>query len=436
MQRTCDRSGKSCVWRDIGLTLRAGRCYSLPRIHPRPRRQASDLAGAPVKQHLLIGLILLSATIGCRTARPPEAVVGPVPPNSFAKQWQADLDLGKDRVTQLHVRENSLIVYTAANKGYWLGASGGERVANNEIASPGHTLHPPVALTDRVVIPTTVAVEIFDKSGRHLDSFPAPAAIQSPAAGAGNAIYLGVSHPNSGRLAKFSVGNGLVLDWELYTTDGIVSAPAIVGDSIFAAGIDGRVWAVTASRLPIWPLEGGSFRTAGTITADLAADDFGVYVPSQDKKLYCLERGSGRIKWTYYSGMPLVDQPIIMGNLILQQVPKRGLAAINKAEGKVSRDPVWVQPLVRQVLSADEKYLYVLSTDNHIVALDKATGLPQFSSGRSDFDVFATNLSSPLIYAATKSGRIYAIRPVLKPGTVGELVLQSSVVPGPLAAAE
>ena len=38
-------------------------------------------------------------------------------------------------------------------------------------------------------------------------------------------------------------------------------------------------------------------------------------------------------------------------------------------------------------------------------------------------DVFATNLNSPLIYAATKNGHIFAVRPVLRPGTVGEIVL-------------
>ena len=38
------------------------------------------------------------------------------------------------------------------------------------------------------------------------------------------------------------------------------------------------------------------------------------------------------------------------------------------------------------------------------------------------FDVFTTNLQSPLIYAATKDGKVYAIHPVLNEGEVGHMV--------------
>src|SRR4051812_48397398 len=107
----------------MGLTLRAGRCYSLRRA-PAPR---SPRAGAPVKQHLLIGLMILPLAaftlVGCRT-HPYEPSPQPVPANSFMQAWRADLRLKDDAVKAIHVRENFVIVYTTNNKGYWLNTTG------------------------------------------------------------------------------------------------------------------------------------------------------------------------------------------------------------------------------------------------------------------------------------------------------------------------
>ena len=182
-------------------------------------------------------------------------------------------------------------------------------------------------------------------------------------------------------------------------------------------------------RDPLWTLPDNTFRTYNTITADLAADDFGVYVPSQDKKLYCLERGTGKIKWAYFAGMPLLQKPIVIGPTVYQFIPNRGLAAISKTNGQIARDAMWVDSFVKQILASDEKYLYVRGERNEILALDKTTGKTQFRSTRNDLDVFATNLESPIIYAATKNGTVLAIRPVLKPGTVGEIVMLETVLP-------
>jgi len=402
----------------MGLTLCAGRCYPLPRTHP---AVVGDLAGAPVKQQLLISLTLILTAIGCRTA-PQEAItMSLVADQGFVKDWESPLGLRNDPVKALHVREDRLIVYSQSNRGYWLSTEGGTILAGTQVAAAGYTLHPPILLNDHIVIPTTASIESFDKIGRRVDSFATAGNIQSSAAGTGDSIFLGVS----GRLARFDVGEKLIPVWEMYTTAGVGSAPAIVGDAIFAAGNDGHVWALTANKAALWLIPDRSFQADGAITADLAADDFGVYVASQDKTLYCLDRATGRIKWSYHSGHPLVDGPTVMENLVLQPVPGVGLVAIDKAEGKMVRDVMWVAPQVRQVLAADEKYVYVLNNSKQIVALNRQTGAAEFHNTRRDLTVFATNLKTPVIYAATRSGSVIAIRPVLKPGTVGEVVIDA-----------
>jgi outer membrane protein assembly factor BamB len=379
-----------------------------------------------VRQQLLIRLmsiVVLLAFMGQQgCTRHHEPVIGVVPANAFVVDWPAHLTLDRDSVTGLHVVGDSLVVYTANNRGYWLASAGGQLLSSNVLGTQGLTVYPPVTLADRVLVPTTLSIQSFDRSGKFIESFEVKTAIQSGGAAAGNAIYLGVTHPGSGRLAKFIIDKGLVRDWELYTSDGIVAAPAVVNDTIFAAGIDGRVWGVTAARQALWNLPDFSFQADGAVSADLVADDFGVYVASQDQKLYCLDRGTGKIKRAYYAGTPLLDAPVVIGNTVYQVVPHRGLVAINKTEGKFSREELWVQPAAQQVLSSDNSYLYVRGGKGSILALDKATGQPRFQSARPDLRIFATNLKTATIYAATKDGTILAIRPVLRPGTTGELV--------------
>lgn len=372
-----------------------------------------------VNQSLILALFTLCVATGCRTT-PSQPTIAPVPAKSFARQWQADLHLAHDPVTQIFLRDKLVLAYTTSNKGYWIGSAGGDLKAINQITAPDYSLRSPVLLTDQLIIPTTASFETFDHEGRHINSFPTTTAIQSSASGSGNALYIGVLHPGSGRLARYDVGTSLTMAWEMYTTAGIISAPAIIGDAIYAGGVDGRVWAVTAARDPLWALENNSFKTDGAITADLAADDYGVYVASHDNKLYCLDRLSGKLKWAFYAGRPLLDPPVVLGNIVYQLIPDRGLAAINKTEGKLARDAMWVQPAARQILASDEKNLYVRMAGDTLAALDKTTGQLLFTGQRSDLKAFATAPQSPLIYAATLEGRIMAIRPILKPGFVGQ----------------
>ncbi|HVT89197.1 MAG TPA: PQQ-binding-like beta-propeller repeat protein [Tepidisphaeraceae bacterium] len=380
-----------------------------------------------MRQHLWISLIVISTALGCASRRPP-AMPGLIPGQSFVKQWQADLNLAKDPVKALYVRDNVVIAYTANNNSYWLSASGGQLIAINAIVNKAHRVYAPVGLAENIVIPTTVSIESYNKSGKHLDSFAVPTSVQSPAAGLGNALFLGVTRSGGGgRLARFNVDQKLSLGWDMYTANGLTAAPAVLNDTVFAGDRDGKVWALTSGRVALWALPGNAFQTDGPISADLAVDDNGVYVASEDKKLYCLDRTSGKIKWIYFAGYAMTAGPVITPKIVYQLVPNVGLVAINKTEGKFNREPLWIQPSAQQVLAMDEKYVYV-RYGGTIAALDIANGQPVFESTRNDLQVFASDVKGSTIYASTRGGTILAIKPVLKPGTVGELVFVETVL--------
>lgn len=390
------------------------------------------------RHHLICTLIVFLTALtsgGCRPNHP-QSQISLLSSSGFLKDWEAPLGLRNDPVKALYVRGGTVIAYSESNHGYFIAANSGAVLGFDRIRAEGFELIAPVETASFIAIPTSSTIELFDKSGRRLNSFAMPFAVLTPATSIGDSLFLGISHGADARLGRFELSAERIrAGWELYTTDRLQSAPTSLNDAVYIAGTDGKVWAVSSGRAALWNTPANVFRTDAGITADLVADEFALYVPSQDKKLYALDRATGRIKWSYYAGLPLLEPPVTFGNNVYQQVPDRGLVALDKTEGKFAREPLWVQPQAEQVLSADERYIYVRSGKS-IVALDRATGSPAFHTTRTDLVAFATNTQSPTIYAATRGGAVLAIRPVTRPGSVGEIVFDSTLLNQPLAAAE
>lgn len=379
-----------------------------------------------MRQHLLICSILIGTAIGCSHPIPqhgPEMISG----QAFLKLWEAPLAGPRDPITSLYIRDTTLIAYTAKHSSFWLSAGEGAFLAQQQLAIGGEMVQPPVLLGDNIMVPSLLSVARYTKSGKLVATYPIPTAIQSPATGAGNAMYFAVAHSGSGRLARYNLtDDGLKMVWEMYTSQGIVSGPVVLNDSVFVAGNDGKVFALTGRRDVLWNLPGDSFQTGGKVSADLVVDDYGVYVASQDRQLYCLDRVTGKIRWSYYAPAPLLDAPFVSSSHAYQFVPSLGIVALDKLQGSQSRQPVWVQPLAQQVLSVDETHVYVRAGGS-ILALDKATGEIVFRSQRTDMTVCATNTKDSTIYAATRNGTILAIKPILTPGKVGEVVFDEHI---------
>jgi outer membrane protein assembly factor BamB len=149
-----------------------------------------------------------------------------------------------------------------------------------------------------------------------------------------------------------------------------------------------------------------------------------------DSKVYGLDINTGRVKWTYYAGRPLRHDsvPVPTANFVYVYIPGTGLVAIDKGGREEMRAAKWKVSNGRQLLASDEKYAYIRSADYSIMAVDKQDGSSRFASRRNDFRVFATNVSGKdnNIYAITPGGMLYSVSAVLKPGTVGEWVMDST----------
>jgi outer membrane protein assembly factor BamB len=243
-------------------------------------------------------------------------------------------------------------------------------------------------------------------------------------------VYAGLDYPTGGRLAALDLAMRYAASrWEVMSRAGISATPAVYANTIFFADERGAVFAVNEDKAPAWALERSSFETDGSIVADLRADEGGLYVASMDGKLYCLDTGTGRVRWQYYASVPLVDSPAVTPDTVYQTIPGVGVAAIDKTQGKPNRDAKWVAAGATRFLSQDEKFVYLRGSDRRIMACDRATGEIKFRSQRNDFVAFAINTKTSMIYASTREGRVMGVMPVTKPGTVGTLVLAPVVTP-------
>jgi outer membrane protein assembly factor BamB len=87
-------------------------------------------------------------------------------------------------------------------------------------------------------------------------------------------------------------------------------------------------------------------------------------------------------------------------------------------------EPRWIAANATQFLSEDANYAYLLSSDNHIVAVDLKTGAQAFQSSSSDLVAFGANTKGDgIVYGATADGHVVAVKPVLTEGTAGEMVM-------------
>ena len=399
-----------------------------------------------MRKHLLTLLLCAATTTiglaglaGCQDAVQPEPILaaGPIPLNSFVRAWATDLELrGEDRVKALHLRDNTVYAYTRDGRVIVMARDTGRpRWATQIRRSDRGGMHPPVELKDTIVVPTSSTLEVFETTeGTLVKSVPLEVAARSDAVGAGNLVFLGGDYANSGRVVALDiVPNYVNTVWQLMIPKGgLAATPALYQEVLFIGGGDGNVYAVAAeNREPLWPLKGGAFPTAAPITADLHADDSGVYVASTDGNLYVLNRGNGRLRWQYYGGRPLTGDPVVTPDTVYLPIPDAGLAAFSKAEVEdanpqlaANRQPLWLVAGMTQFLAEDEKFAYCRrGSDDAIVAIDRQTGEQMFVNHRRDLTQFATNTKGDgVIYAASETNRVLAIKPVLRPGVVGELV--------------
>jgi len=358
--------------------------------------------------------------MGCTHSRDPGPFVE-VPAGTFVENWRIDLELGRNPVTAIDVVGDQLIVRTRSNLVYGLSADGGTIRWSSQVLAPDRTLGRPELAGDKIVFPTYGELIVYSQAGRREKEIQIDRSVRSAIAADGEFVYLGFDYGGQGRLGRVSLTSPYVpVRWELMARGAVSAAPAVFQGVVYAGSEDGNVYAITDERLAIWSLPGNVFATGGPIRADVKVDDTGVYVGSTDGKLYALDRVTGKIRWQYFAGVPLLTAPGLTGDTVYQFVSDRGVVAIDKLAGEPARQPRWVADYATGFVTTDAKHVYLRSADSRIVAVDKTTGAAAFRSERNDLRFVAGRDGA--VFAATADGLILGVRPVKSGGVVGTVV--------------
>ena len=390
-----------------------------------------------------------------------ENPVGVLPQDSLSRAWLVNLHRSGPaaQVVTLDVRQKLLYVYTADKHVTAIDRLTGVVKFTMAVDSPEDRLQPLVELNGFIVFPTQTSLQVFDDQGhvpqggrrRHPDPQHGRGREQR---GDGNqpghdGLLRGVGHRQRrpGRGVRHQPPGGVQEVGVHHPRPGRdPGRPGRLRRHRLQRRRPGReVDAVSVARLQVWATDGGYFLTSGAITADLRVDESGLYVASNDSKLYCINRATGKLKWQYFAATPLLSSPVLTADTIYQMTTNRGLVALDKAAPPVvgqaeappakayDRFPRWTYPLASQFLAQDEKFTYaaVVRPDpahpggppqRLIVALDKQTGEKRFESDHKDFDCFGINPRDGLIYVSFGGGQLMALQPVLRAGQIGELV--------------
>lgn len=398
------------------------------RCHQSSRAWAAGLALFGLG---LFGVVTLSGCGGGSANQPGPIALLEAP--AFTRQWATNLKLASgDSVATVYARDEWIFAYTKKGWVYAIRRATGEQIFALQVPGGDYQLHPPILLKEHIVFPTLNTLEVYSLIGSPERTIQVGAAIRADCVGERTNIFVPVDSPEGGgrikRIDLLIPSGGLA--WELQAQKGgIVSAPALQGDAVYMASEVGTVYAVNTKREPIWQLEGYTFDARSPIYAPLKADEAGVYIGTASGKFYCVNRTSGVVKWQYFASAPIEVAPVLTTDTIYIYDANRGWAAVDKVDSadikgpQYNRKDRWVRKDIKQVVSQDEKFTYVMDKSSALLALDKKTGETRFKSKRSDFHTFATNSKDGVAYAASAGGRIAAIKAVLTPGTTGEVVL-------------
>lgn|GEM_PF-2923805 len=222
--------------------------------------------------------------------------------------------------------------------------------------------------------------------------------VSSPFCVVGNKLYVGTFEHAVYGLTK----GDKYSDWDFGTFAPITATPVVEGKVLYAASEDGSLYAFNfAGNDNLWQV-----RTNKPIVADMAHDDNNIYFGSEDFDLYCVSKSTGTVLWKFPTQGPITRAVRFLDNeTLLVKGEGSALYALDMLEGTEKwSDPDALYPVARG------RFLYVLTENNTIKALDLETGEAQWEQSAQPFKFVPPNLATDAITLCTKDGQMFLIQ--------------------------
>lgn len=343
--------------------------------------------------------------------------------SGMAKYWQLQLPLApRQTITNAYLVDDQIYAVTDDGFAYAIHARAGAIRWYKQVTTGGYALWAPCHSGDRTIFATPAEARQYDRhygtAIRAIDfRFPAGA---PPVSHAGLYFVGGTDN----RVYAFRVDWGTVKDnlfgdyevWKIATESRVLSRPAIFGDLLAFACDDGHVYGCrTSDKRGRWITSLGT-----SVTADLVADEKGVYVANRDNSLYLLEPATGKVSWRVRLSGPLYAPPVVTPDMVFQHSREDGLCAIKSATTFEGSRLQWKLPLATSLLTVAGDRGYFLSSDGTIVSASLATGEITHHIDAPGMTIPMPSPADSTIYLASRDGRIFCARPVGTPPLTAE----------------
>jgi outer membrane protein assembly factor BamB len=228
----------------------------------------------------------------------------------------------------------------------------------------------------------------------------------------------------SGKLYAFDLknrdaqGNETILiepreAWNWQAGGQMLTRPLPAEQVVVFGSSDGKAYVVMANeRTPLF-----RFSTAGPIGAGLGA--FGtreLLIPSADNNLYAVDLFTAGGLWTFASGSPIAQEPIVADQDIYIANTAGNLSSLDPATGL----PRWTKRTQGgQFVSISDSKVYLRSFNLDLFIIDRKTGRDIADPGETllraglklrEFELDFVNRFNDRLYFATRSGMIVCIR--------------------------
>jgi outer membrane protein assembly factor BamB len=148
------------------------------------------------------------------------------------------------------------------------------------------------------------------------------------------------------------------------------------------------------------------FETDASIETPIGYGAGSLFVASEDTRLYCLNRETGIRRWTFTAGVPIRQQPHVVGSSVFVAPSKDGVYCLVAASGVIR----WHQPLADEFLAANDKYVFATDRLHNVLMLSHEDGSVLGEAPLRGYTVKVANDRTDRLYLASPDGLIVCIR--------------------------
>jgi outer membrane protein assembly factor BamB len=381
-----------------------------------------------MRKQLVCAALLLGSCVGAAVAQSDFIDGAALLDAGFVKYWQLPLPLHPGQELGFcYLVDNQIYAATKDGYVYAVDAQTGAIRWVKQVTTAGYEIRRPCHVGNLVLFVFPPSLVMYDRySGQPIKKIETRFPTGSAPISDGTRFYVGGIDQ---KLYSFVPAYDFEV-WKARADGQILSRPALNNEYLFFADGVGSLFACKAENKEfVWKT-----RRLGAVTADLAVDENGVYVASQDYSLYLLDPKYGGLRWRMRFSGPLTEPPVLTPKVAYQFCYQDGLVAVNAETVGVKERVRWTLPAGRSLLTIDGNNAYVLSRDLRILEVDVETGQISHEVPADGFEFFMPTTKTVALLLGSSDGRLFCARKQGVPIVLAEEVKQALRTPGETAA--